>query len=87
MTNCFDHIPRDSRFRMFRVRYFPYRVQIKDLRHNKIKYLHRSDDYRDIQDQALNYLISIGISVDGMGLADKDSDCVLLSKDIATPLK
>lgn len=87
MTNCYDHIGRDSRFRMFSVRYFPYRVQIKDLRHNKTRYLYRDDQFRDIQDQALNYLIGIGISVDGMGLANLDSNCVFLSKDIATPLK
>lgn len=92
-TTCFDHIGCNARFRMFSVKYIHpanvrgSRVHIKDLRRNKSKFISFDETQRDIGDMALNYLLSIGISVDAMGLANKDSDCVLLSLDIFTPLK
>lgn len=84
----------DTRYRMFRVTYSGptasgrgSRVVIRDLRHNKTVILHKADKFRDSSDQAANHLESIGISVDAMGLADLDADCLLLSRDISTPLR
>lgn len=82
-----------TRYRMFQV-HFPgpgntlgTRIKIKDLRHNKTKWIGYSDLGGRMDDQAVAYLESIGISVDAFGLAHKDSDCLFLSLDITTPLR
>jgi hypothetical protein len=82
-----------TRYRMFSVHYFGpgnrfgSRIKLKDLRHNKTKWISYCDTTGRMDDQAVQYLDSIGISVDALGLADKDSDCIFLSLDISTQLK
>lgn len=81
------------RYRMFQVHYVSptetrgSRIQIKDLRKNKSKFIQYDDSKGRTDEQAQQYLESIGISVDAMGMADKDSDCVFLSKNFETDLK
>lgn len=83
----------DLRFRMFTAVYVcpgtkrGSRITITDLRHNTRKTLNYDDGKGRTFEQATAYLRSIGITVDAMGLADKDCDCCLLSRDKSTPLK
>jgi hypothetical protein len=86
---CYDIT---ERFRIFQIHFVPCgnvvgaRIRIRDMRRNKTKYIPYSHEYRDAQDEALNYLEKIGIPVDAIGLANKDRDCVFLSKNITTDL-
>jgi hypothetical protein len=84
-------IPFNNRFRVFEISFVPCsnhrpsRVKIKDTRFNQTILLSRDHDYRDYENQALNYLESIGITVDGLGLTDKKF--TLLSSNLGTPIK
>lgn len=78
------------RYRTFEVKYIGpsnvrgSRYQIKDLRHGTKRTLPYDYEFRDCQDSALNYLESIGITVDAMALTDNTA--FLLSKDFETKL-
>lgn len=82
----------ELRFRMFRAVYHGpaavrgSRIIIHDLRHGKRKTINYGDHGRTFE-QATAYLRSIGITVDALGLANKDADCTILSRDMATQLK
>lgn len=81
------------RYRMFQVSYtgasgfWGSRVKIRDLRHKKTKSITYRADGGRTGDQAIEYLESIGISIQAIGLAHEDCDCMLLSEDTSTPLK
>lgn len=82
-----------TRYRIFAVKYHGpaavkgSRVTIHDLRHNKRRVLTYDDRFSSSLDIATDHLLRNGITVDALGLANKDCDCVLLSRDMATPLK
>lgn len=79
--------------RIFEVSYIaqsncrPSRVKVKDL-HNNVTKIFSKDKYegRDSDDQALNYLLSIGIPITGRAQG-KGNLVLLISSDRNTPLK
>lgn len=82
-----------NRYRYFKISFLgptnsrPSRVKIYDMRRNKGKFISYDAEFRNISDMAINYLESVGIQIDGMAIANKDSDCLLLTKNFLTDLK
>lgn len=82
-----------KRYRMFKAKYLPAtnfhgsRILIKDLRQNKKRFIHYSSDGGRMDEQAFNYLKSIGIKIKALAMADLDEDCLFLSEDFTTELK
>lgn len=85
MKKTYD-ISAENRFRVFQVSYIPQsnyrpsRIKIKDLRNNKSIILSKDPEFRDGDDQALNHLEKLGITVDALGLSG-GSYYLLLSRN------
>lgn len=83
----------EIRYRYFRVTYVgatdykPSRIKIHDMRQDIKKFISYDYEFNNISDQAISYLGKLGINVEALAIANKDSDCLLLTKNFSTELK
>ena len=95
-SDCYERVNQELNqfhFRGFKVRYLGAtnykgsRVVIEDTRHGDKRIISYDSSQRSIKEIAYNFLIDLGIELDGFTYNEKDGSYILLTTDFSTRIK